>query len=279
MACVTDDRGRVLDLAQPPRRVVSLVPSSTETLVHLVGRERVVGVTRFCTHPDPWVRAQPKVGGTKDVALDRVLALAPDLVVANAEENTASIVDELDPHVPVYVAFPRSVDDAVDDLARLGQLLGADAQAAAWVAEIRAARAALAGVKRPFTYAYLIWRGPWMSLNDDTFIAAMLAQAGGTNALGAHGDRYPTLTAQDLVDADPDVVLLSSEPFPFRSSHAQELVAETGWDADRVRFVDGELCSWHGVRIAAGLHWLRECLVEGWPTAPTPPAPDVAVLS
>lgn len=279
MPRITDDRGRVLDLPEPPRRLVSLVPSSTETLVHLVGREAVVGVTRFCTHPQGWVGDQPKVGGTKDVETDRVLALTPDLVVGNAEENTREIFDALDPYVPIYVAFPRTVDDAVADLARLGALLGAQERAALWVTELTAARAELHAVARPFTYAYLIWRGPWMSLSSDTFIAAMLAEAGGTNVFADHADRYPTVTAADLVAADPDVALLSSEPFPFKPAHASWLLAETGWKPDRVRFVDGELCSWHGVRMAAGLRWLRDCVVDGWPAEPTPQAGDVGVLA
>ena len=278
MPSVTDDRGRVLDLSAPAQRVVSLVPSSTETLAHLLGPDAVVGVTRFCTHPADRIAGWPKVGGTKDVETDRVVALAPDLVVANAEENSREIFAALDPLVPLYVAFPRTVDQAVDDLVRLGELVGAPERAAAWAAEIRASRADLATVARPFTYAYLIWRGPWMSINQDTFIDAMLAEAGGANAFADADARYPTVSAADLVAADPDVVLLASEPFPFKAAHAAELCEATGWGPERVRFADGELCSWHGVRMASAFRWLQECATGGWPTAPTPAAPDVEAL-
>jgi ABC-type Fe3+-hydroxamate transport system substrate-binding protein len=269
MPCVTDDRGRILDLPTVPKRLVSLVPSSTETLVHLVGREAVVGVTRFCTRPRGWVKHQTKIGGTKDVSMTKVMKLSPDLVVGNAEENTREIFEALDPLVPVYVAFPRGVEDALSDLARLAVLVGAQERGLCWVSEIRSALATLRQAARPFRYAYLIWRDPWMSVSGDTFINAMLAEAGGINVFASARNRYPVVTAQDLVSANPDRVLLSSEPFPFTARHAAEITTATGWQDDRVRFVDGELCSWHGVRMVASFRWMQRCMVQGWPLSPT----------
>ncbi|MCB9760905.1 MAG: ABC transporter substrate-binding protein [Alphaproteobacteria bacterium] len=242
-------------LATPPRRIVSLVPSTTETLFALGLGDRVVGVTRFCVHPAEALRGLPRVGGTKDLDLDRLDALHPDLVIGNAEENTREIFDAVEARCPLYVAFPRTVDEALDDLSTTGRLVGASAQAEALRSTIEARRAALAArvAGRRFTYAYLIWRGPWMAVSGDTFIAAMLAEAGGVNAFAERQPRYFTLAPAELVGVDR--VLLSSEPFPFKPRHAAEL-AEAGVDPGRVAFVDGELCSWHGARMARAFPYL-----------------------
>ena len=252
MISVVDDRGVTVTLARPPQRIVSLVPSTTETLHHLVGPERIVGVTRFCVHPQPWVGTVAKVGGTKDVDLERVAALEPDLIVGNIEENTKELADAVEGRWPLYMAFPQTVDEAVADLERLGRLVGAEARAAAAVADIAAARV------RPghsFRFLYLIWREPWMAAGSDTFISEMLAEVGGINVVGG---RYPEVTAMSLADLGPHLVLLSSEPFPFTTRHVSELSELSGLPEHRFHLVDGELCSWHGVRMAAGLRYLGD---------------------
>ncbi len=251
MITVTDGRGIEVSLPTPPRRIVSLVPSTTETLFALGLGDRVVGITRFCVHPREQLEEIVKVGGTKDLVEERIEALQPDLVIGNAEENTREMFAWLESRWPLYVAFPRTVDDAIADLRNVGRLVGAPEAAEAHAAEIEAARAAL--VARPFTYAYLIWREPWMAVNDDTFIAAMLAEAGGRNVFGPLSDRYPTVELADLLPADQ--ILLSSEPFPFGDKHIDELVAQ-GLSRGQLRLVDGERCSWHGVRMAAGFRYL-----------------------
>lgn len=254
---VTDDRGVTLRLAAPPRRVVSLVPSTTETLFALGAGEAVVGVTRFCVHPAERLEGLTRVGGTKDLLLDRLLALKPDLVIGNAEENTREIFAEVEPHVPLLVAFPKGVDEALHDLLRLGVVMGREAEAEALLRTIRAERAALraeATTRPGFRYTYLIWREPWMAVNDDTFISALLAEAGGVNALAGVSPRYPTVPPEALRDGG--VALLSSEPFPFKDRHREELIA-SGVPPERIFFVDGELCSWHGARLAEALPMLR----------------------
>ncbi len=254
---VTDDRGVSLTFTAPPRRVVSLVPSTTETLFALGAGDAVVGVTRFCVHPAERLEGLTRVGGTKDLLLDRLLALQPDLVIGNAEENTREIFAELEPHVPLLVAFPKGVDEALGDLQRLGVVMGREAEAEALLETIHAERAALRdeAARGPgFRYTYLIWREPWMGVNDDTFISALLAEAGGVNALTGVSPRYPTVPPEAL--ADGGVVLLSSEPFPFKERHRDELCA-VGVAPERIFFVDGELCSWHGARLAEALPMLR----------------------
>jgi ABC-type Fe3+-hydroxamate transport system substrate-binding protein len=251
---VRDGRGVELDLGVPPSRVVSLVPSTTETLFDLGVGPRVVGRTRFCIHPADRVGAIEVVGGTKQVDEGRIRALRPDLVLANCEENTAEMLANLGADLRVYAAFPRTVDEAVADLHNTAALLHVDA--APVISAIASARADL--VRTPFSYAYLIWREPLMTVNDDTFIASMLAEIGGVNAFADRPTRFPAVTAAALAEAAPDVVLLSSEPFPFKDRHIDELSEQTGLPPTRFALVDGEMCSWHGTRMARALPYLGQ---------------------
>jgi len=236
---------------------VSLVPSTTETLAELGVREQVVGRTRYCVHPQPWVDEVPTVGGTKDPDLARIEELSPDLIVANREENKPAHFDALDGIAPLWVAYPRDVSGSLADVLELGALVGVPRIGRDLVARIAEARADLAVTvdgRAPFRYAYLIWRDPWMAVNDDTFIAALLAEAGGRNALGAHAERYPQVALDELREADPDIVFLPSEPYAFTEGHAAEL-AEL---APRARLVDGEMLSWHGSRLLAAFPYLAD---------------------
>ncbi len=250
---------------------MSLVPSTTETVFGLGCGERLVGITRFCVHPFNEIQRIPRIGGTKEVDLDQVLALEPDLVLGNCEENTREMIAALEEHVPVYAAFPRTVDDAMDDVSTVGGLLGAEEAARRWRMEAEAAREALRqeAAEHPwFRFAYLIWRQPWMTVNNDTFIASLLAEAGGQNAFGGEQERFGEVTGDVLGRAEVNWVFLSSEPFPFRDKHARELAGESGIPLDHFRYVNGEYCSWHGVRLAESFRYLARCLREGWPTRP-----------
>lgn len=256
---VTDDRGVTIRLQTPPTRIVSLVPSTTETVCALGCADRLVGVTRFCVHPADVVARLPRIGGTKDVITERVAALQPDLILGNCEENTREIFEALAPIAPVYAAFPKTVDDAVRDLLRLADVLGVDADPV--VARIDAARAQL--TQTPLIRAlYLIWRDPWMAAGPDTFISDMLAQAGILNALPSGGARFPVVEAQAIAALAPDIVLLSSEPFPFAARHIVELSQLTGLPQRCFYLVDGEACSWHGARMAHGLGALASLRAE-----------------
>jgi len=244
-----------------PQRIVSLVPSITETLAALGVRERVVGRTRYCVHPRPWVDALPAVGGTKDPDARAIAALRPDLIVVNREENRPAQFPELAAIAPLHETFPRTVDGALEELADLARRVGAAAAGDALLARIRrerdAARAAAAG-REPFTYAYMIWRRPWMSVNADTYVHALLAEIGGVNVLAGRAERYPQVSADELFAAAPRHVLLSTEPYDFRLAHAAEL---PGLES-RCRLVDGELLSWHGSRMELAFPYLGELLRE-----------------
>ena len=263
-------------MAAPPRRVVSLVPSTTESVVALGAAHLLVGRTRFCCHPKVLLRRVPKVGGTKDVDVDAVLALEPDLVLANREENTQAAVEALAQHVPVWAPMPRTVDAAIDALRTLGVLLGQRATADAWCERAARARAALhtAIHDRPRErVAYLIWRKPWMVAGPDTFIGNLLAEAGLDVWVPGNDRRYPEV----VVDHAPvDRLLLSSEPFRFRPRHQEELSTLTGLPHARVVGVDGAALSWHGIRLVEGLAWLRRARCESaWQALDASPTSSV----
>ena len=239
-------------------RVVSLVPSTTETLFALGVGDGVVGRTAFCVRPDKAL-AVPQVGGTKTPDIGRIAALAPDLILTNAEENRAEDMAALVRLAPVASFYPRTVQDAIADLTALGGLVGRWEQGAALA---RQAQAELTRVRigaTPFRYAYLIWRQPWMAAGAGTYITDFLAQAGGVNVFDSPTP-YPTIEPADLFARAPDVVLLPDEPFPFRERHAAELTSlspEPSVWQPRLRLVDGQLFSWHGVRLLDGLRMLH----------------------
>ncbi len=240
-----------------PERIVSLVPSTTETLFSLGVGERVVGVTRFCVHPGEARERARVVGGTKNPRIEAILSLEPDLVLANQEENRKEDVDRLRERVPVHVFFPKEVGDAVADIRSLGHLLGEPKAALTLAEEIEQALARLRGDKwRPTRYLYFIWRRPYMVAGPETFIEALLAESGLLNAAPRNRGRYPEMGIEEIARSGAEVLLLSSEPFPFEEKHRAELIAELGNDA-RAVLADGELLSWHGARLRQGLPYLR----------------------
>lgn len=261
---ITDARGRRHPLGRPARRVVSLVPSTTQSLIDLGRADVLVGVTRYC--PQPAGRQVPVVGGTKAADVAHIASLTPDLVLTNCEEATRALLAQLDAVAPTWAAFPKDLDGALDDLRDTATLIGADATA--WIDAIRAARSTPPA--RRLRVAWMIWRSPWMAVGGDTFVSAMLDAVGCDNALAGMPDRYPTLDLDALAAAAPDVVALSSEPFAFDEAHADEIVAHTGLRRDQIRFADGRL-SWHGTHMLAALRALLPDPLRAWPT--TPPAP------
>ena len=249
-------------------RIVSLVPSITETLVDLGLREQVVGRTGFCIHPREVVREIAKVGGTKDVKLDAVRALQPTHVIVNIDENEAPAVEQLRRFVPhVIVTHPNAPADNLALYRLLGGVFGRADAAEALCARLQAQLDALGASPWPReTVLYLIWKDPWMTVAADTYIAGTLAAVGWHVPRGAGGPagaaRYPRVNDLDAEAARVDRVLLSTEPFSFREKHAQELRQRLA--GKPVDLVDGEWTSWYGSRAIAGLEQLaqfrRSCL-------------------
>lgn len=231
-----------------PARIVSLVPSLTEALWALDLDAETVGVTRFCVHPADWKTRKTIVGGTKGTDPARVLALAPDLVVANREENDRAPVEALAAAgVAVWLSDIATVSDALAALRDLGRVTDRAARADALAGRIADAFDAAQPPARPVRAVYLIWRDPWMTVGADTIVHDVLARGGISNAFGDR-TRYPVVTPDEIRAADPDVVLLSSEPFPFAARHVAEVQALA--PRARVALVDGEAFSWYGPRLA-----------------------------
>ncbi len=246
----------------PPARVVSLCPSITETLVAIGGLSRLVAATRYCVRPQGLLWGLPRIGGTKDPDLNRILDLRPDLVFANEEENRIEDVEALRAEgIDVDVSFPRRVADVPAAVRQWGRSLGAEAEAEskALAGRIGDEIGALEADPPPgsFRYAYWIWRDPWMTVSDDTYVADLLRLAGGVNVFGGAAERYPAATPGDALARGASVHFFPSEPYPFREDkHKAEV---TGLFGERVRrlFVAGDNLCWHGARTLDGLKAAR----------------------
>ncbi len=254
-----DALGCVHPPAGPEARIVSLVPSLTELLFALDLGAQVVGRTGFCIHPADPVRSVPKLGGTKDVDVDALRQLAPTHVLLNIDENEQPLFETLQQFVPhVVVTHPIEVEDNFALYALLGGLFGRQPQAEALAAALRAELLACARASwRWRRVLYLIWRNPWMTVGQRTYIARMLAQVRLTAVAPPGDDRYPTLELPGFGPDRFDAVLLSSEPYRFGPRHVDELAAQP-WLAGRpVLLIDGEMTSWYGARAIDGLRYLR----------------------
>lgn len=240
---VTDQTGSLVVLSRPVRRIVSLVPSQTELLADLSLDNQVVGVTRFCVHPENWFRTKTRVGGTKQVHLDRVRSLAPDLIIANKEENVKEQVEALAAEFPVWVSDVNDLPSALSMIRDIGLLTDREQPAAHIAGNIAAEFAKLPPVL-PKKAAYLIWKEPYMVAGGDTFINDMLTRAGFENVFASQ-KRYPAVSEEALLNSDAEVFLFSSEPYPFRPPH----LAPFQRSGRPCLLVDGELFSWYGSRL------------------------------
>lgn len=252
-------------IPQSTLRIVSLVPSQTELLFDLGLTDEVVGLTKYCIHPADKVSGKPVIGGTKNVNISQVKTLAPTLILANYEENTEADVLALRELAPVHVTDVKTLPEALMMIREVGGLVGRLTEADALARRIGASFAAYRPVmgSASLSVAYLIWRKPWMVAARDTFIDAMLTEAGFRNAFtGQRWARYPVVTMTDLKAAAPELIFLSSEPYPFREKHLADM--QTCCPDARVVLVDGELFSWYGSRLrysAAYFAQLRSNLI------------------
>ena len=243
----TDQMHRSATVPEHPHRIISLVPSQTELLYDLGLGESVVGITKFCVHPETWFKTKPRVGGTKKVDIEKVRALKPDLIIGNKEENERADIEALEQEFPVWMSDVKTLDDAIEMIEAIGSLTGSDARAHEIIEGIRDAFAELNRLDPPLSAAYLIWREPLMVAGGDTFISDLMERAGFSNAFAHRKKRYAEITSAELLAADPDVILLSSEPFPFAERHIAEF-NRMRTDTP-VHLVDGELFSWYGSRL------------------------------
>lgn len=242
----TDQLGRTITVSMPPQRIISIVPSQTELLADLGLENEVAGITKFCIHPESWFRSKTRVGGTKQLDFEKIDALQPDLIIANKEENEREQIVALMEKYPVWISDIKTLDQSCDMMRKVGGLTGRSAEAEKIASEVeKRFRELQPGA--PKRVAYFIWKNPWMVAAGDTFIDHMLNRCGWKNVFGETPGRYPEVTLNDLKIADPEIILLSSEPYPFKEKHIAEL--QEICPAAKILLVDGELFSWYGSRL------------------------------
>jgi ABC-type Fe3+-hydroxamate transport system substrate-binding protein len=245
-----DARGRDVELAEPPRRVVSLVPSLTETLFELGVGAALVGVTDYCIFP-PVIDAR-RIGGTKNPDIAAIRSLEPDLVHVNIEENLRRHAEEIATFAPIFATEPKSVADVDALFGTLGAIHGARDAAQRLQKRLHEAAAAFAG-RRPFTFVCAIWKDPWMWCGGDTYVSSLIESACGVNLL-ADASRYPRRESGDVIDLGPDLIFLPDEPYLFAPADAAALKKLS--PARVVGPFPGHLVTWHGSRTIAGLEFL-----------------------
>ncbi len=249
-----DQIGTQIELKEPPQRIISLVPSQTDLLHYLGLEQEVVGITKFCVHPEEWFRTKTRIGGTKKVKHELIHSLKPDLIIGNKEENTREDIERLKQEFPVWVSDILTIADALKMIEEVGKITGKIAPAQNLVSDIRKEITEIKATDRSLRVAYLIWKEPLMAVGADTYIHDFLESTGFTNALG-HLSRYPEIQLEDLKALDLDAVLLSSEPYPFKNKHKSIFTDVV--PIEHVHIVDGEAFSWYGHRMLKGIQYAR----------------------
>ena len=262
---IKDQLERTILLLTAPKRIISLVPSQTELLYDLGLKEEVVGITKFCIHPTHWFISKTRVGGTKQFDLKKINALKPDLIIGNKEENEERAIKELMTDYPVWMSNIETLNQALDMIHAVGELVEKQDKAKVISTTITHKFKTLAttfafGDNLLKRVAYFIWRKPYMVAGHDTFINEMLSYCKFQNVFAGQASRYPEITVNQLIAADPEIVLLSSEPYPFKEKHVQEF-AKLLPDA-KIIPVDGELFSWYGSRLMHTPAYLEKLIVN-----------------
>ena len=242
-----DQMGREMMISYPPKRIISLVPSQTELLHHFDLENEVAGITKFCVHPDAWFRTKKRIGGTKKVNHAQIKSLNPDLIIANKEENTLEDIQKLEKDYPVWISDIKSFEDALQMINALGIILNRQSKSQELTASLRLSfsQITLPAIRKKVLY--LIWKKPFMAAGRDTFINEMLSISGFENAINDTSSRYPSLSEDEIHALNPDLLFLSSEPFPFAQFHVEQF--QHLFTSSKTIIVDGELFSWYGSRL------------------------------
>lgn len=249
-----DQMQRTVEITSTVSRIVSLVPSQTELLVDLGLREKLVGITKFCVHPAGLKKEIQLIGGTKNVRIDLVRSLDPDLVIGNKEENNQADIEALETILPTWMSDIFNLEDALEMIRKVGEITGTTKRAEEIVSEIKTNFLQLEGLKNSGkSVLYLIWKNPYIAVGPNTFIDSMLHTLGFKNAM--NDERYPEVKMEEV---NPDLIFLSSEPFPFKEKHIEEL--QDQFPESQVVLVDGEYFSWYGSRLIGAPAYFKELL-------------------
>ncbi|MFD1064015.1 ABC transporter substrate-binding protein [Winogradskyella litorisediminis] len=252
-----DQLNRELNLIETPKRIVSLVPSQTELLVDLGLETLIIGITKFCIHPKHLRKEKTVVGGTKSIHIEKIKALKPDIILCNKEENSLEIVEGIEGIAPVHISDIYNLDDAFELIKMYGELFQVEVKSEALISKIKSERKQfkLKTKNQPkLKAAYFIWRKPWMVAGSNTFINAMLLEANYTNVFSGL-QRYPEIDLDDKNLQKAKIIFLSSEPYPFKEKHIDEL--QTKFLDKKIILVNGELFSWYGSRLQFAFKYFK----------------------
>ena len=244
-----DQLKRLIHINKTPKRIISLVPSQTELLVDLGLRDVIVGITKFCMHPNDLRKQKAIVGGTKTIKVEKIKALQPDIILCNKEENSKEIVESLKGIAPIHISDIYTLDDALELIRMYGDMFKVQHEASELISQIQSERAQFnkkCNTTKKRKVAYFIWRKPWMVAASDTFIDNMLNEANFENIF-KDATRYPEISLDNKKLAEADLFMLSSEPYPFKEKHIKEL--QQKYPNTKIILVDGELFSWYGSRL------------------------------
>lgn len=257
----TDQLGRSVTVNFPLKRIVSLVPSQTEFLYDLGLDAEIIGQTLFCIHPKNKHKTKTIIGGTKNLKLDIIAQLKPDLIIGNKEENEQKQIEYLMHHYPVWMSDIYTLNDAYDMMKKLGEVVNKPEAANQIVNQIRFNFNDLQLFDNQNNKAaYFIWRNPYMVAANHTFINHLLQKLNFSNVFANNLERYPQVTNEDLVTANPDFIFLSSEPYPFKDKHITEL--QQLLPKAKILLVDGEMFSWYGSRLLHSTSYFGQLLAQ-----------------
>lgn len=245
MKTVLDQLQEHIHVPLAPKRIISLVPSQTELLADLGLAQEVIGITRFCVHPAAWHKTKSRIGGTKNFLFNVIDKLQPDLIIGNKEENYKEGIAKLKQHYTVWMSNIVTWQDALSMIEAVGEITNKAAAASAIQQHIEHSFSALQTVTQQ-TALYLIWKEPWMAAGSQTFIDTMLKKIGFKNCLEGR-PRYPILHDYEIKKLLPNVIFLSSEPYPFKHQHIAAL--KQICPSSKIICVDGQMFSWYGSRL------------------------------
>lgn len=242
------------------QKIISLVPSLTETLCDLGLEDSLVGITKFCVHPKHLKATKTIVGGTKNVRFEKIKSLNPDIIIANKEENTLEMVLELEKICPVLVTEIYTIEDSVQVIEQFGELFQKRVEAQKWVGKIQSSLKGFELIVENVSerrVAYFIWANPYMVAGSNTYINSLLTLNKFKNIFALKEERYPEIELRKIrLEGDPELVLLSSEPFPFKDEHAFEIGRFA--HHSKTIFVDGEMFSWYGTRLIKAFDYFKK---------------------
>jgi len=258
MRVVKDQMGFSIAIPANINRIVCLVPSITELLCDLGLEDKIVGITKFCIHPESCFKSKVRIGGTKDFDIESIRLLNPDIIIANKEENQKDLLIILKKYFPVWISDIETTDQAIEMIELLGEVFKRNIEAKDLVKKINFNFDKIESIDKEIFVAYLVWKKPYMSINENTYINSMLQKCGLKNIFSGSPSRYPQISPELLKKARPDVIFLSSEPYPFKEKHFAEL-QEMCPDA-RIFLVNGEMFSWYGSKMLKAPVYLNKLI-------------------